>query len=214
MQHLILVLLVATVGTSLAHAQDRPLTGIENLSILVEGRYEDNAACGLTDTLIHSAVADTFRENGVAVSDGSDPVVAYITVATAVGENVDQCGTDYEISLVARVEVAPSASAESVSGLLSLWSGEGSVSSARDEHPARVIAGVSDLASDLATRIHVSGEPAVRPETEPAATTPEEDSAYRVARCRELLSSPRLVPSETRVRDLHALKCDELIVAP
>lgn len=211
---LILVLLVATLGTPLAHAQNRPLTGIESLSILVEDLDEDNVGYGLADDVIRPAVADAFREGGIAVRDVSDPIVAYVRIATTVRENSEQCASDYEITLMARVEVAPSFAAESISGLLSLRSEAGSVSSARSDHALRVTSGLSVLARDLATRIHISSEPTARAEVEPAATTPEEDSAYRVARCRELLSSPRLVPLETRVRDLHALKCLELIVAP
>ena len=208
---LILVLLVATLGTPLAHAQNRPLTGIESLSILVEDLDEDNVVCGLADDVIHPAVADAFREGGVAVRDVSDPIVAYVRIATTVRENSEQCASDYEISLMARIEVAPSFAAESISGLLSLRTEAGSVSSARSDHSLHVASGLSVLARDLATRIHISSEPTARAEVEPAATTPEEDNAYRVARCRELLSSPRLVPLETRVRDLHALKCLELI---
>ena len=211
MQRLILVLLVATVGTSLAHAQNHPLTGIDSLSILVEEPDQDSAGCGLADDVVRPAVADAFREGGVAVSDVSDPVVAYVTIATNVREHSGQCVSDYEISLMARVEVAPSFSAESISGLLSLSSATGSVSSARSDHALQVTSGLADLARDLATQIHLSSESTAGTEVEPAATTEEEDHAYRVARCQELLSSPRLVPPETRARDLQALKCPELI---
>lgn len=211
MQRLILALLVATLGTSLGHAQSQPLTGIESLSVLVEELDQDSAGCGLADDVVRPAVADAFREGGVAVSDVSDPVVAYVKIATTVRENSGQCASDYEISLMARVEVAPSFSAESISGLLSLTSAAGSVSSARSDHPLRVTSGLADLARDLATQVHLSSEPTARAEVDPAATTEEEGRAYRVARCRELLSSPRLVPPETRMRDLQALKCLELI---
>ena len=115
---------------------------------------------------------------------------------------------------MARVEVAPPLVAESVSGLLALRREAGTESSDHGDHAARVTAGLSGLARNLALQMHRANEPAASTVVEPIATTPAEDNAYRVARCQELLSSPRLVPLETRVRDVEELKCQELVVAP
>jgi hypothetical protein len=206
-----LVLLVATLGTSTADAQDAPLTGIESVSILFEELDQDDTRCGLSDDDIRPAVANAFREGDVTVSDAPEPVVAYVGIATTVREDAELCASDYHISLMTRVEVAPPFAAESVSGLLSLTTEAGTVASARRDHPGRVTPGLSELARDLAGQIRLANTLPIGIAVEPPATTPEQDSAYRVARCQGRLSSPRLIPLETRLRDLEALQCQELV---
>ncbi len=210
----LLVLLVAALGASFADAQDQSLTGVESVSVLVDDLDPDNVGCGLSEDAIRLAVTNAFQAGNITVSSATESVIAYVRIATTTPENSDRCTSDYEISLMARVEVAPPLVAESVSGLLALRREAGTESSAHGDHAARVTAGLSGLARNLALQMHRANEPTASTVVEPVATTPAEENAYRVARCQELLSSPRLVPVETRVRDLEELKCQELVVAP
>ena len=214
MQRATSVLLVAILGTSFADAQDQNLTGIERVSLLVDSLDHNASRCGLSDDVIRVAATNAFEEGGVVISNASEPVVALVTVVTTVSENSDRCASDYDISLMARVEVGPPLAAGPVSGLLSLRSEAGAVSSLRSSHSARVSSGLSALARDLATEIRRATEPEASTAAELDAIAPEDNGAYRIARCRELLSSPRLVPTETRQRDLQELRCQELVVAP
>lgn len=214
MRRSILALLVMALGPSFASAQNQNLSGIERLDLLVNGFAQDNTGCGVSDDVVRRAVTSAFEANDVSVSSESEPVVALVRVSTTAEGNTDRCVSDYEISLMARVEVAPSPVQEPIAGLLSLWSETRAVASDRPDHLDRVTSGLSSLARDLATQIHLANQPSTAAVVERPATPPADTGAYRIARCRELLSSPRLIPRETRLRDLDALKCQELVVAP
>jgi hypothetical protein len=184
-----LVLLVATLGTSTADAQDAPLTGIESVSILFEELDQDDTRCGLSDDDIRPAVANAFREGDVTVSDAPEPVVAYVGIATTVREDAELCASDYHISLMTRVEVAPPFAAESVSGLLSLTTEAGTVASARRDHPGRVTAGLSELARDLPPGEHAGNRNSGR-------------TSSNHARTRQRLSR-RTMPGATELAQTH-----------
>ena len=214
MRRLILVVLVSSLGTSSASAQNQNLAGIERVNILVNGLVQDSTSCGMSEDVVRRVVTSAFEGHDVTVSGASEPIVAVVSVSTTAAGNSGRCESDYQISLMARVEVAPSAAEEPIAGLLSLWSESRVVASDRRDHPDRATSGLSSLASELAAQIRLANQPRSPARADRTATQPVDDPTYRIARCRELLSSPRLVPFETRRRDLEELRCQELVVAP
>ena len=214
MRRTILVLLIVVLGAPSAHAQDDNLAGIDSVSILVEELNQDSADCGLSDDAVRLAAAGGFLKGDVTVSEADEPVMASIRIDTIVLEDTDECASNYRISLMALVEAAPSFSTEPVSGLLTVEQGGGVLFSARGDHRARLTSALSETAEDLVTKIRPANQSAPEATVAPAARAQQGGSAYRIARCQELLSSPGLVPLETRVRDLRELKCHELNDAP
>ena len=194
-------------------AQDN-VTGIDRVRILVEELNQDAARCGLSDDVVRLAAAGGFLKDDVTVSAADKPVTAAIRIDTVVLENTNECASDYRISLMALAEEAPSSSVESVLGLLTVEQGGGVLFSARGDHRARLTLALSETAKDLATKSRLANQPAPETTVVPAAPVQQGESAYRIARCQELLGSPELVPLETRVRDLRALKCHERVDAP
>lgn len=150
MRRPILILLVTALGTSLANAQNQTLTGIERVSLLVDGRAQDSTACDMSEDVVRRVVTSAFEEGGITVSLDSEPIVASISVSAATAGSPRRCASDYEIHLMARIEVAPSAAEEPIAGLLSLWSETRTVASDSPGHLERLAAGLSGLIRDLA----------------------------------------------------------------
>ena len=212
MRRLILAPLVAVLATPIASAQNQNLAGIEHVGLLVNGLDRSNTGCGVTEGAVRRTVSGAFQQHDVTVGDDSEPIVASVRVSTTL-DGSGRCASAYEIALTARIEVAPSALEAPVTGLLSLWTEARAVDSDRPDHLDAVTAGLSSLATDLAIQIRLAN-PSASTVVERPGTQPPDDPAYRIARCQELLSSPRLIPLETRIRDLDELQCEELVIAP
>lgn len=208
------VLLIVVLGAPSARAQDDNLTGIDRVRVLVEELNQDAARCGLSDDVVRRAAAEGFLKGDVTVSEADEPVTAAIRIDTVVLENTNECASDYRISLMALARAAPSSSVEPLLGLLAVKQGGGVLFSTRGDHRARLTLALSETAGNLAAEMRLADQPAPETTVAPAAPMQRGESAYRVARCRELLGSPSVVPLETRVRDLRELKCHEAADAP
>ena len=214
MQRTTITLAIVVLGTPLAHAQGEDLTGVDSVRIVVETLGQPATACGLSADAIRLAAAEGFLEGDLTVSEASGSVIAYVQSTTMFFEDEGGCASAYEISLRTSVTGTPSLIAEPVSGLLPLEDRRGTVLSGRGSHRTRVASALSKIARDLATAIQRAKPRAPETTVAPAAPGHGTNRAYRIARCQELLSSPRLVPPETRARDLRELACHELVTSP